>query len=66
MTSHLDALNLRLSHERDYLASASSEGERALRAVWVAQIEREIEREAGFVTADAEPTDEELLRELRA
>ena len=41
-TSHLDALQLRLSHERSYLAAAKSDGERELRSVWIAQIEREI------------------------
>lgn len=44
-TNHLDALMLRLSHERERLAIASSAGERSLRSVWIAQIEREIASE---------------------
>ncbi len=68
-TSHLDALNVRLSHERGYLAAAKSDGERALRAVWIAQIEREIARERGFLglsddVSAPEMTDGELLAAL--
>lgn len=64
MNDHLNALNLRLSNERGYLAKAKTEGERQLRAVWIAQIEKEIAHEREF-NADPEMTDEELLAELR-
>lgn len=67
-TSHLDALQLRLSHERGYLAAAKSAGERELRAVWIAQIEREIAREMdhlGIASVEVEAmSDDELLAEL--
>jgi len=68
-TSHLDALRVRLSHERVYLANAKKDGERALRTVWVAQIEKEISAELAFlgmVEDDAEMTDAELLAALAA
>ena len=69
-TSHLDALQLRLSHERSYLAAAKSAGERELRSVWIAQIEREIACELehlGIASVEADNmSDEELLRELEA
>lgn len=67
--THLDALNLRLSHERDRLASANSTQERKLRGVWIAQIEREIQAEHLFLAKTA-PTlnlsDDDLFRELSA
>lgn len=68
--SHLDALELRLSHEREYLRSATRESERALRRVWIQQIEREIEGEKRFlkIRESAVPvdlSDDELLAELR-
>lgn len=67
-TSHLDALQLRLSHERGYLAAAKSERERELRTVWIRQIESEIASELAFlgqVAPDAvDMTDDELLAEL--
>lgn len=66
MTSHLDALELRLSNERCYLAKAKTEGEKALRKVWIAQIEKEISVEKTVTFSDAEMTDDELLRELTA
>ena len=47
--THLNALNLRLSHERVRLANAKTEGERAMRTVWVAQIEKEIAGEEKFL-----------------
>jgi hypothetical protein len=64
MTSHLNALNLRLSNERGYLAAAKSDGERQLRAVWISQIEKEIAHEQKFISEEIEMTDEELLAEL--
>lgn len=68
MTSHLNALQVRLSHERGYLAAAKTESERALRKVWIAQIEKEIAGEMTFLgkTDEALPdmTDDELFAEL--
>ena len=61
--THLDALQLRLSNERGYLAAAKTDGERELRRVWIAQIEKEIACEVAF-TDEPEMTDEELLAEL--
>lgn len=64
MSSHLDALQLRLSHERGYLTAARSQRERELRMVWIAQIEKEIAREK----AHDEPcdlSDDDLLAALR-
>lgn len=67
-TSHLDALQLRLSHEHSYLAAAKSAGERELRSVWIAQIEREIVCELGYfgivLVEVGVMSDDELLREL--
>lgn len=66
--NHLDALNLRLSHEKSRLANAKTEAEKELRRVWVAQIEREISGELNFL-GKSEPelpemSDDELLAEL--
>ena len=47
--THLDALELRRSHERARLAVATAPADRQLRAVWVAQIEREIAAERAFL-----------------
>lgn len=73
MTEHLNALRLALSHERDRLAAAKTQGERDLRAVFVAQIEREIAGEVAFlakrgvVEAPCEDmSDDELLAALGA
>jgi hypothetical protein len=66
-TSHLNALQLRLSNERNYLAKAKTEGERALRKVWIAQIEKEIAGEEKFLAKqepEVEMTDDELLAAL--
>lgn len=61
--SHLDALNLRLSHERvRYEADKSP-----LRKVWVEQIEREIAGEyerLGLSPETINMSDDELLNEL--
>ena len=66
--SHLSALELRLSRERNRLASARTSPERELRMVWIAQIEREIARERVFLggTHDDTPdmTDDELSEAL--
>lgn len=67
-TSHLNALQVRLSHERDYLARAKTQSERELRKVWIAQIEKEIIGEMKFLgineTQTEELSDEELLKAL--
>jgi hypothetical protein len=61
--NHLNALQLRLSNERARLANAKTTQEKAARAVWVAQIEREVAAEAGFA-APSEMSDDELFAEL--
>jgi hypothetical protein len=58
---HLAALHARLTSERARHAADGS----PLRAVWIAQIEREIERELGRDTLP-EMTDDELLAALDA
>ncbi len=69
-TSHLDALEVRLSHERGYLAAAVKTQEIALRKVWISQIEKEIRQERSFlqleVVHDCDLSDDELLAELGA
>jgi hypothetical protein len=69
--THLHALELRRSHERDRLARAATGKERDLRRVWLAQIEREIEDErahlglpAADVGAGGESSVDELFAEL--
>lgn len=66
--THLNALQLRLSHERDRLAAARTDNERELRRVWIAQIEREITGEYRFLginpSEPADMTDDELLAAL--
>lgn len=68
--THLNALELRLSNEREYLRAAKSEGEKELRRVWIAQIEKEIAGERKFLgltePAECDLTDDELLEELGA
>ncbi|MEL7086847.1 MAG: hypothetical protein AAGL98_00145 [Planctomycetota bacterium] len=67
MSSHLNALQLRLSNERVRLTNAKTGQERAMRAVWVAQIEKEIASETSHTFSDtvAETmTDDELLAAL--
>lgn len=69
-TAHLQALLLHLSHERARLAAATRPTERAARAVWVAQLEREVAAEEAFLRRaaplpDVQPvTDDELLAAL--
>jgi hypothetical protein len=68
-TSHLDALNVRLSHERSYLSEAKTEKEREIRKVWIMQIEKEIEQEKKFLGMDGIEemnglSDDDLLGEL--
>ena len=63
-TTHLHALETRLSHERARCAGDNSE----LRAVWIKQIEREIARERAHLGLTVEPavnmSDDELLAAL--
>lgn len=66
---HIDSLELRLSHERGRLRTAKSQNERDLRAVWVAQIEKEILHERAFLGGDRpdlDMDDDELLAALGA
>lgn len=60
---HIDVPNLRLSNERIRLACAKTKGERDLRAVWVAQLEKEIAGEEQYLSEPA-MTDAELMTEL--
>lgn len=67
--SHLDALRLRLSHERERLARATSESECNARRAYVAQCEREIAGELAFLGLPADEcaapmSDDELLAAL--
>jgi hypothetical protein len=68
--THLNALELRLSHERGYLAVAKSAKEIEIRKAWIAQIEKEIAGEKQFLgiadQVDCELSDDELLAELTA
>jgi len=68
MTTHLDALRLRLSNERVRLANAKTAGEREMRSVWAAGIEKEIQCEMAGKFSDTLPnmTDDELLAALEA
>lgn len=66
--THLDALRLRLSHERARLAAAKKPSEQEIRSVWVAGIEKEIAAELKFLGIEDQPlpdvSDDELLDEL--
>ncbi len=69
MANHLNALQLRLSHERARLTAAKGRAEIGLRTIWVAQIEKEIAREEmalGGQFEHVELSDDELLRALEA
>jgi|ERR1043166_3544078 hypothetical protein len=75
-TAHLDALELRLSHERERLRAARTPREKAFRAQQVAGCEREIAGERKFLSKRgidlsvdddiASMSDDELLAELEA
>jgi len=71
-SSHLVALMTGLSHERQRLANARTEQERALRAVWVRQSEKEINAEERFLGLtetdwnEPEMSADELMAELMA
>lgn len=64
---HLNALQVRLSHERGYLAAAKSKNEREIRKVWIAQIEKEIAHEMNLIGGNVElpeMSDDELMAAL--
>lgn len=63
--THLDALKLNLSNERRRLQNAKTDGERALRAIWVQQLEKEVSGEDRFI-APPEMDEDKLLAELMA
>lgn len=71
-TSHLVALMTGLSRERQRLATARTEQERALRAVWVRQSEKEINAEERFLGMtetdwnEPEMSADDLMAELMA
>lgn len=71
-TSHLVALMTGLSRERQRLAVARTEQERALRAVWVRQSEKEINAEERFLGMtetdwnEPEMSADDLMAELMA
>ena len=65
--THLEALTFRRFNEAARLRLAKTDAERALRKVWLAQIDKEIAQEIVFLgKADDLPamTDDELLAEL--
>ena len=64
--THLHALELNLSHERVRLFAAKSPGERALRAVWVDKLQREIDAEYAFLGIEPEVLSDEDLADLLA
>lgn len=74
-TSHLVALMSGLASERKRLAAAKSDGEKALRSVWVRQLEAEVAAEEKFLAdrgaqvfaagTHDEMTDDELLALLQ-
>ena len=69
--THLDALELRLSHEKAKLSAAKTQAERIFRAVTLAQCEREIAGEIAFLGSRfsapvAGLSDEDLLAQLLA
>lgn len=69
--SHLSALELRLSHEREHMRHEQTESGRKLRQTWIAQIEKEIAAERSFLGLPDENqmpqmSDAELLANLNA
>ncbi len=65
--NHIDVLNLMLSHERARLDESNTESEKALRKVFVKQLEKEIKGEQRFLSnerlSDA-LSDDDLLSAL--
>lgn len=68
MSTHLNALQLRLSNERVRQQEAKTTAEKELRAVWIKQIENEIAKEYEFLGmsdgTSEHLSDEELLKQL--
>lgn len=65
--THLDAIRARLERERERLSNAATDGERAMRAVWVRGAEKELAYELQFLDLSAPNntmSDDELLAEL--
>lgn len=65
--THLNALKINLSNERARMETAKSSKERELRAVWVKQLEKEIENEMkflGVIETEIEISDDDLFNEL--
>lgn len=65
--SHLTALEIRLSHEREYLSVAKTDFEKEMRTLWISQIEKEIKDEKKFLGIEDEQinmSDDELLEAL--
>jgi hypothetical protein len=58
--THLDSLQLLLSNERIRLCNAKTEGERKIRKVWVAQLEKEVQGEKDFIASQDIAVDELL------
>lgn len=71
-SSHLVALMTGLSRERQRLAAARTEQERALRTVWVRQSEKEVNAEERFLGmtetdwSEPEMSADDLMAELMA
>lgn len=65
--THLDHLELNLSNERIRLQNATTDNEKKLRTVWIAQLEKEIEQEKKLIGSPQYDnlSDEELLRQLK-
>lgn len=68
--THLNALHVRLSHERNRLNTSKSENERKMRQVWVNGIEKEIAHECLHLGITFpivnDISDEDLLKQLDA
>jgi hypothetical protein len=68
-TSHLSALEVNLSNERNRLQAAKTDKEKQIRQVWVNQIQKEIAEEIKFLQINPvslEISDDDLLNELAA
>ncbi len=65
--THLETLELKLSHERNRLAQSQNANERKLRSIWVTQLEKEIEDEKRFIgnkTDNESMSVDQILAEL--
>jgi hypothetical protein len=63
-TDHLNTLQLRLSHERARLANATKPDEIVQRSVWVAQCEKEVQREIEFLKSKGVNANKEPLEDI--